>query len=58
MYKAKLTEVDIYFEKTIDKNFLFDIKVAKPNKYSFKKFKRTLLELTSGNYLKKLQSKS
>lgn len=47
MHKVKLTKIDIYLEKTNGEKFLFDIKTAKPNKGSFKEFKRTLLEWTA-----------
>jgi type II restriction enzyme len=44
MHKVKLTKIDVYLEKANGEKFLFDIKTAKPNKGSFKEFKRTLLE--------------
>lgn len=47
MHKVKLTKVDVYLEKSNGEKFLFDIKTAKPNKGSFKEFKRTLLEWTA-----------
>lgn len=47
MRKVKLTKIDIYLENKNDELFLFDIKTAKPNKGSFREFKRTLLEWTA-----------
>ncbi len=44
MRTVKPTKVDIYLESNDGKIYLFDIKTAKPNKGSFKEFKRTLLE--------------
>lgn len=44
MRKVKPTKVDVYLIDKNDKMHLFDIKTAKPNKGSFKEFKRTLLE--------------
>lgn len=40
----KSTRVDIYLEDDNGEIYLIDIKTAKPNKGSFKEFKRTLLE--------------
>ncbi|PAF52832.1 TdeIII family type II restriction endonuclease [Helicobacter sp. 13S00477-4] len=42
--KIKPTKVDICLHTHDDKIYLIDIKTAKPNKGSFKEFKRTLLE--------------
>lgn len=44
MRTVKPTKVDIMIEDFDGELFLFDIKTAKPNKGSFKEFKRTLLE--------------
>ena len=44
MKTVKPTKVDIMLEGFNGELFLFDIKTAKPNKGSFKEFKRTLLE--------------
>ncbi len=44
MRTVKLTKVDIYLESNEDEIYLIDIKTAKPNRDSFKGFKRTLLE--------------
>lgn len=40
----KPTKVDLFVESTNGKQFLFDLKTAKPNKGSFQKHKQTLLE--------------
>ncbi len=45
--KVKPTVVDVYLEDKQGNKYLFDIKTAKPNKGSFKEFKRTLLEWTA-----------
>jgi len=42
--EVKLTKVDIYLLSKKDEHYLIDIKTAKPNKGSFKEYKRTLLE--------------
>lgn len=44
MRNVKPTKVDIYLENEEGEIYMFDIKTAKPNKGSFKEFKRTLLE--------------
>lgn len=44
MKTVKLTKVDIWLQSNDNQLYLFDIKTAKPNKGSFKEFKRTLLE--------------
>ncbi len=44
MRTVKPTRVDLYLESKKNEIFLIDIKTAKPNKGSFKEFKRTLLE--------------
>jgi hypothetical protein len=44
MKLVKPTKVDIWLQSNKNEFFLFDIKTAKPNKGSFKEFKRTLLE--------------
>ncbi len=44
---VKPTKVDVWLEAENGDLFLFDIKTAKPNKGSFKEFKRTLLEWTA-----------
>ncbi len=44
MRKVKPTKVDICLKSKNDEIYLIDIKTAKPNKGSFKEFKRTLLE--------------
>ncbi len=41
---VKLTNIDVYLEKSDDSIYLIDIKTAKPNKGGFKEYKRTLLE--------------
>lgn len=46
MHKVKLTKIDICLERNGEK-FFFDIKTAKPNKGSFREYKRTLLEWTA-----------
>lgn len=40
----KPTRVDIYLESKNNEIYLIDLKTAKPNKGSFREFKRTLLE--------------
>ncbi|OEG69082.1 restriction endonuclease [Candidatus Endomicrobiellum trichonymphae] len=57
MQKVKLTKVDISLEKTDGEKFLFDIKTAKPNKGSFKEFKRTLLEWIAAIFAKNPKAK-
>lgn len=47
MRTVKPTKVDVWLQAEDDELFLFDIKTAKPNKGSFKEFKRTLLEWTA-----------
>lgn len=47
MRTVKPTKVDVWLQAENDELFLFDIKTAKPNKGSFKEFKRTLLEWTA-----------
>src|SRR5690606_33506128 len=47
MRTVKPTKVDVWLQAKDDELFLFDIKTAKPNKGSFKEFKRTLLEWTA-----------
>lgn len=42
--QVKPTKVDIFLETHNNSLYFFDIKTAKPNKGSFKEFKRTLLE--------------
>jgi len=44
MRKIKPTKVDVFLEDKNGEVYLFDIKTVKPNKGSFKEFKRTLLE--------------
>ncbi len=57
MHKVKLTKVDIYLESTAGEIFMIDIKTAKPNKGSFKEFKRTLLEWVAVILAKNPQAK-
>lgn len=47
MKTIKPTKVDVWLKASDGELFLFDIKTAKPNKGSFKEFKRTLLEWTA-----------
>ena len=47
MRTVKHTRIDVYLEDKAGKIYLIDIKTAKPNKGSFKEFKRTLLEWTA-----------
>lgn len=47
MRTVKPTKVDVWLQAEDNELFLFDIKTAKPNKGSFKEFKRTLLEWTA-----------
>lgn len=42
--KVKPARVDVYLENNKGEIYLIDLKTAKPNKGSFKEFKRTLLE--------------
>ncbi len=44
MVEVKLTKVDLMLRNENGSIFFFDLKTAKPNKGSFKEFKRTLLE--------------
>lgn len=44
---VKSTKVDIWLQGNDNQLYFFDIKTAKPNKGSFKEFKRTLLEWTA-----------
>ena len=45
--QIKPTRVDLYLENKNGEIYLIDLKTAKPNKGSFKEFKRTLLEWTA-----------
>lgn len=47
MRTVKPTKVDVWLQLEDEELFLFDIKTAKPNKGSFREFKRTLLEWTA-----------
>ncbi|WGL69897.1 TdeIII family type II restriction endonuclease [Elizabethkingia anophelis] len=47
MRTVKPTKVDVWLQSEDEELFLFDIKTAKPNKGSFREFKRTLLEWTA-----------
>ncbi|MDR0977801.1 MAG: TdeIII family type II restriction endonuclease [Endomicrobium sp.] len=49
--KAVLTKIDIKLEKANGEKFLFDLKTAKPNKGSFKEFKRNLLEWVAAVFI-------
>lgn len=44
MQLVKPTKIDVWLESKNNELYLIDIKTAKPNKGSFKEFKRTLLE--------------
>ena len=45
--KIRVVKVDLLLQDKKGKTYLFDIKTAKPNKSSFKDYKRTLLEWTA-----------
>ncbi len=57
MREVKLTKVDLYLESMEGEIYLIDIKTAKPNRGSFKEFKRTLLEWTASVLAEKPQAK-
>lgn len=54
---VKLTKVDVYLKSNEGELYLFDIKTAKPNKGSFKEFKRTLLEWSAVTLYKNPKAK-
>lgn len=53
----KPTMVDLYLENTKGEIYLIDIKTAKPNRGSFKEYKRTLLEWAANILLKNPKAK-
>ncbi len=47
MKSVKPAKIDVWLKSYDDQLYLFDIKTAKPNRGSFKEYKRTLLEWTA-----------